>query len=744
MLRWKNRFLNRGAGVGGLSSLKLPPARFTINSNHVGGGQLGVEQIKRQVALQSHHNRIHISLFGELKFRTAAGTDIPIANRRAKALLAVLCLIGDEVIEREKVSKLLWPGRFESHARASLRQCLLDLGKLLEPLGSEILHVTRNSICLNSVAIATDLSELEAALADGKAIEAAHRISAISMAPLIDHMDFGTAFNKWISNRRLQAEHRLQIAVDAALTEAAQRGDMVGHAALTKAWAMRNQSATPMAAVAIADAKTRIAVLPFQALNAKEGSDYFADGIVDEMITTLGQVPQLLVAGRTSSFHFRDSDLTLPAIAEALRVAHLIEGSVQRQGERVRIFVRLIDGVTGFESWGERYDGSLDDIFALQGTVAQAVTAALAEKLGISMQPPLVRGLTHSKRAYDLFLQGRALNAKLWGDGVLTRAAELLEEAVTLDPNFAEAWVLLGDVHQRMGIYLAGTNQTEASAKMADCVRKAMLIKHDLGLAYGLLALNQITQNNIVGCLDLAFKGYEVEPNNPAVAVRLGTLLLMCGLTRKGMRYVNEAVDQDPADGRNYMCRSAGQLNLGNIDAAIADAQRCVDLGFPSMWLGVAHAAAGNHDVAVEYYQQTRAMINNSIPPPSGMTPMSPEMMDAYWLVAAKGVCSGKSEDREAYCRTLDFLHVTMIEKEHTVITMPAVFMGYTDLLFETIGTRITLGNIAGLLSIWADIEPIRQIWQHEEFIPFAQRIGMAAAWDKYGWPDLLAPPTNL
>ena len=703
-----------------------------------------MEQIQRQAALQSTHDCIHASLFGEFKLATADGTEIMISNRRAKALLAVLCLNGDEAINREQVSKLLWPGRFESHAKASLRQCLLDLGKLLEPLGSEILQVTRTTVCLNRAAITTDLDDLESALADQNTTDAANRISAIDMSPLIDQVDFGEAFNDWLSIRRLQAEQRLQIAVDGALAFAAQRGDMDDHIKLTRAWARRNPAASQNAPVAIADTKTRIAVLPFQALNTKDGEDYFADGMTDELITTLGQVQQLMMAGRTSSFHFRGSDLPPASIADALRVSHLIEGSVQRQGDRVRIHAHLIVGETGFEIWAQRFDGTLDDVFALQETVAQAVTAAIGDALGISLQPPLVHGMTHSKEAYDLYLQGRALNARLFGDGVLTRAAELLDEAVALDPGFAEAWLLLADVHQRMGIYLAGTDPTKASAIMAGCVRKVLAIKPGLGHAYGLLALHEFTQNNIVGSLDLAFKGYEVEPNNPAVAVRIGGLLLFCGLTRQGMRYLDEAIAQDPVDGRHYMLRSAGQLNRGNIDAAIADGQRCVDLGFPSVWLGVAHAAAGNHDVAVEYYQQTRLLLNNSIPPPSGMSPMAPEMMDAYWLVAAKGVCSGIPEDRETYCRTLDFLHATMVEKGHLAITAPAVFMGYADLLFKTLGTRITLQNVACLMSVWADIDPIRQIWQHPEFIPFAQRIGMAAAWDKYGWPDLLPLPSNL
>ena len=681
-------------------------------------------------------------MFGNFQLLAADGAEISIPNRRAQALLAMLCLVRGEAIAREQVSKLLWPGRFEAHAKASLRQCLLELAKLLETIGSDMLIVTRNTVSINGEAISTDLDDLLCALGNGQIGDAARQIWANGTAQLVEQMDFGEAFDAWLTKHRAQAERRLQAAVECALA-LEWPSAKADRDALRRAWESRDSSAARDTNVLPVDVRARIAVLPFKSLNAPDGQDYFADGVVDEMITTLGQVPQLLVAGRTSSFHLRNSELASPAIAQALNVAHLIEGSVQRQGERVRIFVRLIDGATGFESWGSRFDGSLEDIFKLQEIVAQAVTAAIGSALGIAMQSPLVPGLTPSKAAYDLYLQGRALNARLFGDGVLTRAAELVEQAVALDPNFAEAWVLLGDIRQRMGIYLVDTDLTEASAIMANCVRKAIAIKPDLGMAYGLLSLHQLTCNNIVGCLDLAFKGYEIEPDNPAVAVRLGGLLLICGLTREAMRYLDEAIDQDPVDGRHYMVRSAGQLNLGDIDAAIADARRCVDLGFPSMWLGVANAAAGNHDLAVDHYQQSRLMLNNSIPPPAGIVPMSPEVMDAYWLVAAKGVCSGRPEDRETYCRTLDFLHATMTEKEHLAITLPAVFMGYADLLFKTIGTRITLQNLACLMSIWADIDPIRQIWQHPEFIPFAQRIGMAAAWDKYGWPELLRVPTN-
>lgn len=693
---------------------------------------------------RTHSGVCGASLFGGFQLRRADGSEILIPNRRARALLAMLCLEPSVPIERSYLSKILWPGRFEAHAKASLRQCLLDLGKLLGPCSADILLLTRSSVAINPDAIRTDLGEIEEWLASGEYAAAAARLSATGAKPILDQLDFGEGFSHWLARARAETERRLQIAVNQGLNALADRGDTALHSRLLSAWSARQPNLRFDTRPATAGCRIRIAVLPFQSADAQEGQQYFVDGMVDELITALGQVSQLLVAGRTSSFHFRNSGLASAAIAAALGVSHLIEGSVQRQGDRVRIHAHLIAGETGFELWGARFDGTLDDVFALQEHIAQAITAAIGRALGVTMQPPLVQGLTHSKKAYDLYLQGRALNARLFGDGVLSRAAELVGEAVALDPNFAEAWVLLGDIRQRMGIYLVGTDQVDASAHMADCVRKALAIKPSLGHGYGLLALHEFTRNNIVGALDLAFKGYEIEPNNPAVAVRIGGLLLFCGLTRQGMRYLDEAIAQDPADGRHYMVRSAGQLNMGNIDASIADAQHCVDFGFPSIWLGVAHAAAGNHDVAVEYYQQSRLMLNNSIPPPSGLAPMSPEVMDAYWLVAAKGVCSGVPEDRETYCRTLDFLHATMLEKEHLAITLPAVFMGYADLLFRTIGTRTTLQNIACLMSIWADIDPIRQIWQHPEFIPFAQRIGMAAAWDKYGWPDLLPPPSNL
>lgn len=491
------------------------------------------------------------------------------------------------------------------------------------------------------------------------------------------------------------------------------------------------------------DGVARVAVLPFAAIGHDQPTDYFADGMADQLITTLGQVPQLLVAGRTSSFHFRASDLPAAEIAAALRVGHLVEGSVRRQARQVRINVRLIDGATGFEEWAQHYAGSLDDIFALQESVAQAVTVALSSALGVALQVPQVRGGTANKYAYDLYLQGKSLMSKVFGENVLTTAITLLEQAVALDPDFAEAWATLGEAHQLVAVYTPCMDRAAASSCMAKCARQAIAIMPDLAHPHSLLGIHAWTQNDVIGALDLAYKAFALEPDNPAVAMRLGSFLLYCGRTRDAMRYIEAAIDLDPVDGRKYNLLSVGRFNLGDIPGAIEAGQRMVDLGFPSMWLAVAVAASGDHARAVEIYQQTKLLMNTVITPPAGTEPMPAEMMDAYWLVAAKGVCGGSAEEREHYCRTLDMLQATLHDPADPSVILPAIFMGYAALLFKALRAGISPANTLCLLSIWSDADPIRRIWADPEFVPFAQRIGMAEAWDKYGWPDLLPPPDN-
>lgn len=489
--------------------------------------------------------------------------------------------------------------------------------------------------------------------------------------------------------------------------------------------------------------KTRIAVLPFRSMASSDEVGFFADGVVDELITTLGRVPQLLVAGRTSSFYFRDSDKSLSEIATALNVSHLVEGSVQRQDEEVRINVSLIDAKTGFETWSYSYDGSFDHIFATRNEVAQAVNDGIAETLNLQSPSHIVRGLTDNREAYGLYLQGRALTRRAIGEGVLNKAIHLLEKALEFDPEFSECWTALAEAQINVTVYTPCTNRLERIAKAAEYAEKAITLSSDQGHARIVLAFYEWTQNNIVGALDLAFEAYRLEPNNPDVVNRLGSFLLYIGRCEQALPYIEASIEQDPVNGRSYAILSGVHLNLGNIDEAIMAGQRTVDLGFPSIPLAQAIAAKGDNDLAVETHQLTKQLMNTILSAPAGTPPMSTEAMDNYWLLAAKGSWSGEELPRKNYCMMLDMLHATLCDPYDATVVWPAVYMGYTEMVYKTLGTQITTSNFHAFASLWNNFDPTRQTRLHPDFLDFAQRIGMVAAWEKYGWPDLLPRPSN-
>ena len=492
------------------------------------------------------------------------------------------------------------------------------------------------------------------------------------------------------------------------------------------------------------DTAARIAVLPFRSLSRTNDQGYFADGIVDELIMRLGQTPQIKVAGRASSFQFRDSDKMLTDIAKELRVTHLLEGSVQHQHAQVRLDIRLIDGETGFDTWSYRYDGTVDDIFVSRDEVAHDVTVGLSAALNISEPEPSKLKMTNNKAAYDLYLQGRALTNRMFGNGMLSKAIEFLEQALALDPNFAECWTALAEAYVHRVVYTPCYDRQAQSETMAECARRAIALDPAQGHAHAMLGLYKWIQNDAVGALDLAYEAYRLEPDNPDVAIRLGSFLLYCGRTSEALPFILSAIDQDPAHGRNYSMLCVAHLNLGNLEESIAAGQRNVDLGYPSMFLGIATAIAGDHDLAVQQYRQTRLLMNTVIFPPIGSAPLEPEALDAYWLMAAKGVCSGRDVDQATYCQLLEMLHATLHDSCDPSIVMPAIWMGNAQMVFKTLGHQITPANMICLMLIWADVDPIRQVWQHPDFLVFAKRIGLVAAWEKYGWPDLLPAPRDV
>ena len=150
------------------------------------------------------------SLFGTFVLADQGGAHITLCNRRARAVLAMLCLEPDQPVAREQLTRLLWPGRFEAQAKASLRQCLLELGKALEPLEQPLLSVSRERVTLTNMRFRTDLADLEAALMAGRYKEAIELLETIGTRRLLDDLNVGDAFADWLAARREQVALRLQ------------------------------------------------------------------------------------------------------------------------------------------------------------------------------------------------------------------------------------------------------------------------------------------------------------------------------------------------------------------------------------------------------------------------------------------------------------------------------------------------------------------------------------------------------
>jgi TolB-like protein len=217
-----------------------------------------------------------------------------------------------------------------------------------------------------------------------------------------------------------------------------------------------------------------IAVLPF--VNMSDDKDYFADGLSEELLNLLARIPGLKVAGRTSSFAFKGKNDDLRAIGDALGVSTVLEGSVRRSGDQLRITAQLINVGDGFHIWSETYDREMDEIFQIQDDVATAITNALGVYLMHGQTPTAIRP-TRNIRAYELYLEGVAL-ATDGGEEDINQAIVLLGQAIDLDPDFAEAYEMRGYIYFMISAwYMDGPT---AFARAFEDAGRALELKPDL------------------------------------------------------------------------------------------------------------------------------------------------------------------------------------------------------------------------------------------------------------------------
>jgi serine/threonine protein kinase/Tfp pilus assembly protein PilF len=228
-----------------------------------------------------------------------------------------------------------------------------------------------------------------------------------------------------------------------------------------------------------------IAVLPFVNMSGDKEQEYFSDGLAEEIINALTKIPSLKVAGRTSSFYFRDKDVEFAEIGKKLNVEHILEGSVRKSGNRLRVTAQLIKVADGFHLWSERYDRELTDVFIIQDEISQAI----AEKLSVQFlgDRPSIKRHTDNIEAYNLYLKGHYQLHKYTAEG-LGKSKEYLEKAIAIDPNYALAWFGLAETDWYRGfISLARPKIANEHARKATL--KALELNEMLPEAHAMKAI---------------------------------------------------------------------------------------------------------------------------------------------------------------------------------------------------------------------------------------------------------------
>jgi TolB-like protein len=357
-------------------------------------------------------------------------------------------------------------------------------------------------------------------------------------------------------------------------------------------------------APAVVSADASVAVLAFENMSPDPENAFFAEGISEEILNVLAAVDGLRVASRTSAFSFADSDTPIPEIASQLDVAHILEGSVRKQGMRVRITAQLIDAASDTHLWSESYDRNLDDIFAVQEEIAIAISEALMGALG--MGQITVSALTDDMAAYELFLRGRQQFYQR-GVGPLESAIADLQAAVSRDPEFAEAWSYLAASFS----VLPGYKTMDAATAM-DPVRsseeaagRALALDPNQALAVAVQGHNAAEYDRIKG-LDLHDRAVEMAPDHATILMWAGNELFIAGAyLDEALPLLERAYRLDPLSGINNGILGIAYISAGQRELGYHHVRRANELG----WVHASGIAAldllwtGETDAAIEFSQ---------------------------------------------------------------------------------------------------------------------------------------------
>jgi TolB-like protein/Tfp pilus assembly protein PilF/class 3 adenylate cyclase len=376
-----------------------------------------------------------------------------------------------------------------------------------------------------------------------------------------------------------------------------------------------------------------IAVLPFDNLSRDPDNAYFCEGVQDEILTRLAKVADLKVISRTSTQHFKSAPDNLPEIAKQLGVAHVLEGSVQRANDQIRVNVQLINALTDAHLWAETFDRKLTDIFAVESEIAKTIADTLQAKLTGSEKIAITTKPTENPEAHELYLKGRYFWNRRTAEN-LNKAADYFQQAIGKDPKYALAYAGLADCHVLLPAYPGlGNTPRDEMPKALEAARKAVELDDTLAEAHTSLARALASNLQLAAATSEFNRAIELNPNYATAHQWFGECLQSQGQLEEALAELKRAQEFDPLSLVISSLYGFALDTVGKSNEAIAQLRKTIEID-PNF--GNAHGLLGNvleHNgqlkEAIAEYEKNNSLHEDAI--------SLAQLAGAYFLVGRKG-----------------------------------------------------------------------------------------------------------
>ena len=347
--------------------------------------------------------------------------------------------------------------------------------------------------------------------------------------------------------------------------------------------------------------KPSIAVLPFENLSDDSAKDQIVDAITGNVIMLLSKVPELFVISRNSTFAYKGKPVKVQQVAEDLGVQYVLEGSVQRSGDQLRIAAQLVDALEGHHLWAERYDRKFKDVFAIQDEIALSVVSALRVLLSEGEQARVVRSGTRSVEAWELHLQGRVEIRRYSKEGQ-AKARELLQQALTLDPDYVEAWGSLAVTHWIDARFGYSDSREDSLRAAEEAVVRALSLDDTDSGAYKILGGIHLMKGEHDKAIAMGEKSLTLNPNSASNIGSLAMTMFWSGRPEESLQLIRRAMRLNPNYPLWYLMVMEEAYRLtGRYDEAIETIKeelRRLDMFFTRTRLALYYAQSGRDEEA--------------------------------------------------------------------------------------------------------------------------------------------------